>query len=221
MTPQGGQISPLGLRFSPKSSGGSAVTTIPVMALGPPGPLVAERALAQTGLSIALASNVLQSQIEVLFTSGTAGNPCQALPGDGSAQSGSTPTTTVDGNPFYPITVYYDSSCTETYIAAKITSAANTGSQSGVLAETATYYGVNGTNLGTMTLNETLADVSDDIQVHGLGLFNRHSAPDARTVGARLRYLAQFQFVHSLRGGGNAGFSGAESGHRLRDSAST
>jgi hypothetical protein len=83
----------------------------------------------------------------------------------------------VDGNSFYPVTVYYDSSCTQTYIAAQITSAANTGSQSGELAETATYYGVNGTNLGTMTLNETLADVSDDIQVHGLGVFTPAAAP--------------------------------------------
>jgi hypothetical protein len=172
VTPAGGQIAPLGLRATPAG----ALTTIPVMPIEAPGGVVAERALAQTGLSVALASNVLQSQIEVLLRSGTASSPCTALTGNGSIQSGSAPSTTVDGNSLYPVTVYYDSDCRESYIAAQITSASEVG-QGDTLSETAIYYGLTGTKLGTMTLDETLAETNDNIQVHGLGLFKPAAAP--------------------------------------------
>src|SRR5208283_2121733 len=122
------------------------------------GNVVAERALVQTGLSIALASNVLQSQLYVILQGGTQSAPCYALNGGGSVQSGATPTVTVEGHPIYPVTVYYDAKCTQPYIAADITGATQTGDGSGVLTETATYYGPNGTNIGTMTLNETLVE---------------------------------------------------------------
>ena len=173
VTPTGGQIAPLGLRATPAG----AFTTIPVMPIEAPGGVVAERALAQTGLSVALASNVLQSQIGVLLISGTASSPCTALTGNGSIQSGPTPSFVVDGNPLYPVTLYYDSHCSESYIAAQITSAATTVGQGGTLSETAVYYGLIGTNLGTMTLNVTLAETNNNIQVHGLGLFKPAAAP--------------------------------------------
>jgi hypothetical protein len=135
-----------------------------------------ERALAQTGLSIALASNVLQSQVLVLFETGTPSLPCHALNGGGSSRSGSTPTSEVSGHPMYPVTVYYDDNCTQPYIVAEVTGATLTGDGNGILAETATYYGPGGTILGTMTLSETLAETFADnaiknVAVHGLGTF--------------------------------------------------
>src|SRR5208283_3876816 len=107
------------------------------------GSVVAERALAQTGLSIALASNVLQSQLLVWDGAGTASSGCRALSGSafggsGSAQTGATPTTEADGSPVYPVTIYYDANCTQPYIAADITALTLTGT-GGLITETATY----------------------------------------------------------------------------------
>ncbi len=122
---------------------------------GPPDSAVAERALAQTGLSVALASTVLQSQVYVIFDAGTQSVPCYALNGGGGAQSGSTPTASVQGHPVYPVTIYYDSKCTQPYVAADITALTQTGDGAGIITETATYYGLTGTTIGTMTLNES------------------------------------------------------------------
>ena len=61
-TPAGGQIGALGIRATPAG----AYTTIPVMTTGTSGDVVAQRELAQTGLAIALASTVLQSQVTIL-----------------------------------------------------------------------------------------------------------------------------------------------------------
>jgi hypothetical protein len=124
----------------------------------PPVSSVAERALAQTGLSIALASNVLQSQLYVILEGGTQSAPCYAFSAGGSVQSGATPTVTVQGHPMYPVTVYYDDVCAQPYLLADITGATQTGEGSGVLTETATYYGPNGTTIGTLTLNVTLVE---------------------------------------------------------------
>ncbi len=147
----------------------------------PGGSAVAERALAQTGLSIGLASIVLQSQVQIIFTSGTQASACTVLPGGGSVNSGVTPTaTSPDGGSVYPVTVYYDNICSQPYITGDITALAQAGSDSGVITETATYYSPNGTKLGAMALNETLTIAGIDsgnetIQVNGLGLFTPSS----------------------------------------------
>jgi hypothetical protein len=166
-TPTGGEIGALGIR----ATAAGIYTSIPVMTVAAAVNAVDQRALAQTGLSIGLASNVLQSQVDVLFTSGTQGAACQSLSGGGSLASGSTPTVTLQGNALYPVTVYYDANCTQPYIATEITAATETGSGSGVMTETANYYRLNETSLGTMTLNTTLGESDNDIQVYGLGLF--------------------------------------------------
>jgi hypothetical protein len=151
--------------------------TVTCAPLAPPDNLVAERALAQTGLSIALASNVLQSQVEVMFQAGTQSEPCTALNGAGSVNTGATPTFVLDNNSVYPVNVFYDDNCTQPYIAAAITGGSQTGTTSGVFQETAVYYGPNGGTIGTMTLNVTEVFVEtgsgglQSISVHGLGSF--------------------------------------------------
>jgi hypothetical protein len=137
---------------------------------------VAERALAQTGLSIALASNVLQSQMYVFFLCGNPTSSCQKLSGGGSVQTGSTPSTSVDGQPIYPVNVYYDSACTQPYIAAVPWSLTDQGDGNGLIQERATYYGPTGSTIGTMTLNETVTGALVNgnltgVEVHGLGVF--------------------------------------------------
>jgi hypothetical protein len=138
--------------------------------------IIAERALIQTGLSIGLASNVLQSQVEVMFQSGSRSLPCTALTGGGSIKTGATPSITVEGHAIYPLTVYYDSHCTKPYIVTDVTAMVQTGEGSGTLAETAAYYGPDGNQIGTMTLNEVITETIagnaiTNIEVNGLSLF--------------------------------------------------
>jgi len=137
----------------------------------PPTSLVAEHALAQTGLSIALASNVLQSQLYVMFDTDTQSMPCTALNGGGSVGTGATATASYGGNPAYPVTIYYDAKCTQPYIAAVITALNGTGDGNGTIVETATYYGLNGTVIGTMNLNVTIAETIVDNNIGGMSVY--------------------------------------------------
>jgi hypothetical protein len=79
--------------------------------------------------------------------------------------------TAADGTPLYPVTLYYDASCTKPYITGDVTGITQTGDSAGVMRETATYYGLNGTKLGTMALNVDLVATSYATTVNGLGQF--------------------------------------------------
>jgi hypothetical protein len=134
--------------------------------------LVTERALAQTGLAIGLASTVLQSQIEIVFA---ATDSCSKLTGGGSTLVNSSvmtsPTTTTA-----KVTVYYDSDCKEPYIVAQAKETEVTGSSGSLslsVSETATYYGLKETEIGTLKLTASTAENSagTSIVVHGLGIF--------------------------------------------------
>jgi P pilus assembly chaperone PapD len=165
----GGSVAVLGLRFD-----GLALTSIPTTGLhsGASGNLVAQRAEAQTGLAIGQASIVLQSQLSILMAIAEAQSYCVALDGGGSVRAAA-------ANAF-GATIYYDAGCTQLYLATSpgmtITSP-NNGMI--VISETATYYGLNGAVIGSMTLNETaeLGDSSDIL--FGLGTFT--PASGART----------------------------------------
>lgn len=132
--------------------------------------LVTERALAQTGLAIGLASTVLQSQIQVVFL---AGDSCTALTGGGSSLVNSavmtSPTTSTS-----KVTVYYDNDCKDPYVVSNAKASEVTGSSQALdISETATYYGLNKTQIGTMKLTETVTEntAGTSIVVHGLGIF--------------------------------------------------
>src|ERR1035441_5317817 len=92
-----GSVDVLGLRFGP-----GAFTSIPTT--GTSANLVAERALAQTGLGIGLASTVLQSQFAMAMQVLTQNVSCTALPGGGSVRW------TGSGG---AMTTYYGSYCTQ------------------------------------------------------------------------------------------------------------
>ncbi len=165
-TPASGQIGALGIRATPAG----AYTTVPVMTTGG---AVAERALAQTGLSIALASIVLQSQMDVVLLAANPVSCTVSADGTFGVQTGGTPTLTApDGTPFFPVTLYYDAYCTKPYITGNVTGVTQTGDNAGVLTETATYYGLNGTKLGTMALNVGIVTTRVyATTVNGLGVF--------------------------------------------------
>src|ERR1022692_4448687 len=94
-----GSVDVLGLRFD-----GLAFTSIPTT--GASGNVVVERALAQTGLAIGLASTVLQSQFAMLQRVIEQNVSCTALPGGGSVRW--------DGSG--AMTTYYGSYCTQPYV---------------------------------------------------------------------------------------------------------
>jgi hypothetical protein len=129
--------------------------------------LVAERVLAQTGLAIALASTVLQSQLQILLTSFETSASCRALTGGGS----------VMGTAANTVTVYYDTACTQPYIVATptVTATFPTGGAQYVVAETATYYSLStGAAIGTMVINETAftpTATTASTQLYGTGIF--------------------------------------------------
>jgi hypothetical protein len=94
--------------------------------------LITEHALAQTGLAIALASTVLQSQLQIISGLDMGLSTCETLNGGGSVMSGATPTA---------VTVYYDNACTRRYIVADANLTTGLDSSGGiqdVVAETAT-----------------------------------------------------------------------------------
>lgn len=132
--------------------------------------LVTEHALAQTGLAIALASTVLQSQLQILSGLDMGLSTCETLNGGGSVMSGATATA---------VTVYYDNACTQPYIVANANMTMGTDASGGtqiVIAESATYHGLTDAIIGALTLNETLSQIlvggkTSAAEVHGLGIF--------------------------------------------------
>jgi len=165
-----GSVAVLGLR-----SDGSALTSIPTSPLqsGAAGSFVTERALAQTGLAIGMASIVLQSQLNIAFSIIERVTYCDPLDGGGSVE--------MIGS---QVTVFYDSQCQKPYIATG-PSTRETSVAGGLnLAETATYYGLNGTAIGTLTLNETALVASDNsFTVSGLGIFTPAAAATPVQLG--------------------------------------
>lgn len=140
------------------------------------------RILAQEGLAIALASNVLQSQIQILVAaSGTPGQ-CTALAGGGSVQlnsqqiSGKVVNAQVD--------VYFDSKCQKPYVEAAVVA---TMMATGITAtETATYLGLKGQLLGTLTLTESLHGTK---VVLGVGKFAPANGSQTVDLGLTCSFL--------------------------------
>jgi len=163
-----GSVAVLGLRAN-----GAALTSIPTSApqSGAAGSFVAQRALAQTGLAIGMASIVLQSQLNIAFAILEQISYCKPLDGGGAVQAiGST------------VTLYYDSQCKKPYIATG-PGTRETSVAGGInLVETATYYGPSGTAIGALALNETaLVSGDSSFTVSGLGTFKAATAPPAAT----------------------------------------
>ncbi len=157
-----GSVAVLGLRFN-----GLAFTSIPTA--GALGSVVAQRVLAQTGLAIGMASIVLQSQLDMVTQTFATSTGCQALPGGGGVYW-------VGPN---NVTVYYDTRCTQPYIATNPGTTMVVSNNKLVISEIATYYGLNGTIIGALTLNETAQFIDSAVILNGLGIFT--PAAGART----------------------------------------
>jgi hypothetical protein len=132
----------------------------------PPGnSTLPEHVLAQTGLSIALASNTLASQA-LLITGLIADGTCLQAPDGTWSLSGGSNTALP-----YTSTLYYGANCAQPYIALEMTAGTNPNGNTdiAILSETVTYYGLTGGNLGTATL--TVTDDADNNVLSGVGVF--------------------------------------------------
>ena len=149
-----GNIAVLGLRFK-----GTSFTSIPTtVPLGG----VTERELAQTGLAIGQASTVLQSQFQILMAMIVNETSCTQIDGGGSVKQGAPPTL---------VTVYFDNACTKPYIATGPSTTLTPNGNAAVISEKATYYGLNGSVVGTMTINETAVIGNNSTSLYGLATF--------------------------------------------------
>ncbi len=134
--------------------------------------VIRQHQLSQVGLSIALASTVLQSQVYVLLMTGLGpagqATACTAATGGGSYQS-----LPVGASGPKKAGVYFDANCTTPYVIADVTLDPASSSSEFILHETATYTDADGTTLGALKLDENaiLNFFGGTSIVHGLGLF--------------------------------------------------
>ena len=152
-----GNVAVLGLRF------GQSFTSIPTTGVeAPSASLIAQHALAETGLAIGQASTVLQSQLTIAFALLEKESYCTVLPGGGSVRTGGGNTSA---------TVYYDNTCTKPYVATGTGLTKTASNNQLVIGETATYYSLTGTVIGTMAITETTIVGTNTTNVYGVGLF--------------------------------------------------
>jgi hypothetical protein len=128
---------------------------------------VEERFLAQEGLSFAFASTVLESQIGVILSTTGKTQTCEVLVGGGSMKlinekrQGAATKSVVD--------LYYDTKCAKTFIEA--TSALTKEGRTITVKGSASYIGLQGDKLGSLTLSETAVESASSIGVAGTGTF--------------------------------------------------
>jgi uncharacterized protein YjdB len=131
--------------------------------------LLEQRVLVQQGLAVAMASTVLTSQFEVLFSARISGQTCHVAE-DGSSYGKTGGGTT----PPMDVSVYYDGACTRPFMHEHVT-VFNTVSGLSHIVAVATYLGPTGTTLGTTAFDES-ADLalSGNVvvgSIYGMGTF--------------------------------------------------
>jgi hypothetical protein len=138
------------------------------------------RVVVQQGLAIALASNVLQSQLTVLIDATNGGSGCVPMTAGVGASKILRRVTSGDATGSL-ITIYYDGACTHPYIEANA-HMVSTGTTYAI-TESAIYLGTTGTTLGLLRVSED-ADISGSkISVHGTGTFAPHDGAPVVHLG--------------------------------------
>jgi hypothetical protein len=124
--------------------------------------------VAQEGLAIALASNVLQTQLALVqYSQDSGAQGCKALAGGGSS---SMPGFSQTSGSDYQLAVdtFYDAACAQKYLTQQAT--VSMGGDSAAVMATTTYYGKTGTTLGVLATTAT-ASFDSSIQLAGTGTF--------------------------------------------------
>jgi hypothetical protein len=129
----------------------------------------AERQLAQEGFAVALASTILQSQLEIIgATLSQQKNACAGFLGGGSAKL--IEMTQMKSEVESVVNLYYDAHCAKLFIAADLH---RTTTRSFKLPANiaATYTGPNGDKLGTLSLEETVVISGKGVHFVAIGGF--------------------------------------------------
>lgn len=117
--------------------------------------LVEQRMLTQEGLAIALASTVLQSQLNILVTSIADSTGCDVLPGNSGSDKLISYKLINKDEVKTTVGVYFDEKCKKPYIVAQAKITADTKTLSYNIIETANYTGPTGFTLGSLTVKES------------------------------------------------------------------
>lgn len=166
--------------------------------------LQAEHLVTQEGLAIALASNVLQSQLQLVQDALAEGpaTDCTGLPGGGAHKL-----TQWDGeenNRSLTDITFFDGNCTQQYMSSQAT--VGQGDNDTISAKaTVAYTDPGGKAIGTMTTdaNATLTDAG--INLAGTGTFTRTGFP---TVSLGLACQAESETALDCQGGVTQDFAG-------------
>jgi hypothetical protein len=138
------------------------------------------RIVTQQGLAIALASNVLQSQVTVLIDSTEAGSGCLPM----SAGTGSSKVlrkVTSGDVTDSKITIYYDGACKHPYIEANAHMVSTNSAYA--ITESAVYFGTKGAALGVLRVTEDAVGAGSKLSVHGTGTFAPHDGAPVVHLG--------------------------------------
>jgi hypothetical protein len=130
---------------------------------------VAAHSVTQEGLAIALASNVLQTQLALVeFSDSGKSGACAALAGGGSSDRSALAAVSSSVTQL-TVNTYYDAACAQKYMTQSATVTMG-DSEGAAVTSTATYFGKSGTTLGTLS---TTASASFDtaLQLAGVGTF--------------------------------------------------
>src|SRR5579871_4150738 len=144
-------------------------------------PLMTERLLAQEGLAIAGAANVLNTQTAMaLLIGGFTIDGCNKLQGGGSAKVAAP----LKNGKGLILDWYYDAKCQSLFISDALTGLYRTKADTRITV-TASYYREGGAKLGVMKLDETTYwdKNGDPTGVHGIGIFAPTSGLPAVQLG--------------------------------------
>jgi hypothetical protein len=157
--------------------------------------LVEQRILTQEGLAIALASTVLQSQLEILIKALEGTKGCSVLTGGADSARLISLDDVSKNVTKAEVEVYFDKKCTQPYVTAHAKIVADKATSSYAVAETADYMGPTGTALGSMSLNEsasfaTTGGTTSVTGVSGLGQFAPASGAVSVDLGLECAFSA-------------------------------
>jgi hypothetical protein len=150
--------------------------------------LVEQRMVTQEGLAIALASTVLQSQLEMLISSiSDSVGSCSALVGKAGSIKLLSHHKVSKKELKTTIAVYFDTKCQSLYISANPDLVSN--GQTINVVETADYMSPTGFKLGTMTVNENAVLGKSTVKgVSGLGQFRPSGSKKSVDLGLACKF---------------------------------
>jgi hypothetical protein len=145
-----------------------SLPTVAANVASPPPAAATTRLMAQQGLAIALASNVLQNQLEIIRAAVSRVAGCSKLTGGGSSDS-SDQGKASETSAAVTVRIFYDNACKSLYMSSRASTVLGT-SVASVKAVTL-FQGLDGHDLGTLTTSATATGAAGVTDLVGTGTF--------------------------------------------------